>query len=195
LARRGLAWWQVVVAGAAVAAAVAAVWVTLEAHFLAHPGWLAAQKADLLLGPVFIGLYWLRRRPQSRFGPMLIAFGFVGAVYVLHSSSNPWLFSAGLAWETVIGLATFVLILTFPTGRLDGAAAKLIVLAVLRLSCRASSSICCCRRSVHRGRSRVAARCARRTPWPSRRSLPWRSICGRSSATRSSSSRWPRPLC
>jgi hypothetical protein len=38
----------------------------LEADFLAHPGWLAAQKADWILWPVSIGLYWLRRRPQSR---------------------------------------------------------------------------------------------------------------------------------
>jgi len=107
---------------------VVAVWVTLEADFLAHPEWLAAQKADFILGPVFIGLYWLRRRPRSRFGPMLIAFGFVGAVYVLQSSSDPWLFSAGLLWENVIGLATYMLILAFPTGRLDGLAAKLILL-------------------------------------------------------------------
>src|SRR5215212_4012827 len=120
--------WQAAVASVAVLAATAAVWVTLEADFLAYPGWLAAQKADFILGPVFIGLYWLHRRPRSRFGPMLIAFGFVGAVYVLQSSSDPWLFSAGLLWENVIGLATYMLILAFPTGRLDGLAAKLILL-------------------------------------------------------------------
>jgi signal transduction histidine kinase len=124
----GVAWWRAAVAGVAVVAAVAAVWVTLDADFLAYPGWLAAQKADFILGPVFVGLYWLRQRPGSRFGPMLIAFGFVGAVYVLHSSSDRWLFGTGLLWENVIGLATFVLILTFPTGRLDGLAAKLILL-------------------------------------------------------------------
>ena len=38
----------------------------------AHPAWLAAHKADFMLGPVFIGLYRLRRRPGSRFGPRLI---------------------------------------------------------------------------------------------------------------------------
>ena len=47
-------------------AAVGTVWVTLEADFLTYPGWLAVQKADFILGPVFIGLYWLRRRPESR---------------------------------------------------------------------------------------------------------------------------------
>jgi signal transduction histidine kinase len=120
--------WQLLVGAAAVLAAIAAVWVTLEADFLRYPGWLAAQKADFILGPVFVGLYWMRRRPGSRFGPMLIAFGFVGAVYVLHSSGNSWLFGIGLVWENVIYLATLLLILTFPTGRLEGWAAKLILL-------------------------------------------------------------------
>jgi signal transduction histidine kinase len=124
---RPIAWWEPVVAVGAVLAAVAAVWVTLDADFLAYPGWLAAQKADVILGPVFVGLYWRRVRPASRFGPLLIAYGAVGAVYIAQSSSHPWLFGVGVAWEAAIYLATLVVILTFPTGRLDGPAAKLIV--------------------------------------------------------------------
>jgi signal transduction histidine kinase len=119
--------WHVVVGVVAVAAATATVWATATADFLAYPWWLAVQKADFILGPVFVGLYWVRRRPESRFGPILIAFGFVGAVYVLQSESNPWLFGAGLLWENLVGLAAYVLILTFPTGRLDGLASKLIL--------------------------------------------------------------------
>ena len=124
-----LTWWELVVASLAVLAATVAVWVTLEADFLAYPGWLAAQKADFILGPVFVGLYWLRMRPESRFGPLLIGFGFVGAVYILQSSSAPALFGTGVAWEGLIYLGNLALILTFPTGRLDGLAAKLIMLA------------------------------------------------------------------
>jgi signal transduction histidine kinase len=131
LRRQSVPWWQVVIAAAAVVAAVAAVWVTLEAEFLAYPGWLAAQKADFILGPVFIGLYWLRRRPLSRFGPMLIGFGFIGALYILQSASNSWLFSIGLLAETVIGLATRVLILAFPTGRLDRPAKVILIISIL----------------------------------------------------------------
>jgi hypothetical protein len=41
LARRSLAWWQLVVAGAAVAAAVAAVWLTLEARMVSTRRWAA----------------------------------------------------------------------------------------------------------------------------------------------------------
>src|SRR3954452_3041019 len=64
-------------------------------------------------------LYWSRRRPQSWFGPMVIGWGLVGALYILQSSSESWLFSIGLFWEKVFGLATYVLILAFPTGRFD----------------------------------------------------------------------------
>ena len=114
----------------AIAASAAALWVTLSADFLTYPGWLAVQKADFILGPVVAGLYWHRRRPQSRFGPMLIAFGFIGALYVLQSATNPWLFSVGLLAETALGLATRVLILAFPTGRLDRPAKVVLAISV-----------------------------------------------------------------
>jgi signal transduction histidine kinase len=110
---------EVALAGAALVAATAALWLTLDTDFLAHPEWLAVQKADFILGPVLTGLYWMRRRPGSRFGPMLVAFGFLNLPYVLHSSSVPWLFSIGLLWENVIGFAIYVLIVAFPHGRLD----------------------------------------------------------------------------
>ena len=49
---------------------------------------------------------------------MLIAFGFVGALYTLQSSSNSLLFSLGVLWEIPIYVGTQILILAFPTGRL-----------------------------------------------------------------------------
>src|ERR687895_1308229 len=115
----------------AIAASAVAVWITLSADFLTYRGWLAVQKADFILGPVLAGLYWYRRRPQSLFGPMLIAFGFIGALYILQSASNSWLFSVGLLAETVIGIATRVLILAFPTGRLDRPAKVILAISIL----------------------------------------------------------------
>ncbi|MGZ8635187.1 MAG: hypothetical protein ACXWZZ_15200, partial [Solirubrobacteraceae bacterium] len=115
-------------AATAIAAAALSVWVTLRADFLAYPGWLAAQKADMILGPVLVGLYWLRRRPASRFGPLLIAAGLVGgAPYVLQSSSEPLLFATGILWEAVIYGITLALILGFPSGRFEGRAERLIL--------------------------------------------------------------------
>ena len=122
------------IAAAAVAAAALAVWVTLSAEFLAYPGWLAAQKADIILGPVLVGLYWIRRRQASRFGPLLIAAGLVGgAPYVLQSSSEPVLFAIGILWEGVIYTLTFALILSFPSGRLEGRVER-VILAVGAIS-------------------------------------------------------------
>jgi signal transduction histidine kinase len=130
-ADRGVPLWQVAALLGAIAAAALALLVTLSADFLRYPGWLAVQKADFILGPVLAGLYWYRRRPQSRFGPMLMAFGFIGALYIFQSASNPWLFSIGLLAETVIGLATRVLILAFPTGRLDRPAKLVLAISIV----------------------------------------------------------------
>ena len=123
--------WETVVASAAVVAAVIALWLTLRADFLAWPGWLAAQKADIILGPVLVGLYWLRRRPASRFGPFLVAVGFLSVPYVLQSSASSWAFSLGVLWEGPIAVITLALILAFPTGRLDGTAERLILVVAV----------------------------------------------------------------
>jgi signal transduction histidine kinase len=124
---------------AGVAAAAVAVTVTVSADFLAYPGWLAAQKADLILGPIAVGLYWRRRRPQSGLGPLLIALGFLHAPYIAQSSSNDGLFTFGVHWEGVIYLGTLAVILAFPTGRLDRRVDRLI-LAVAALGAVVPSS-------------------------------------------------------
>ena len=72
----------------------------------------------MILGPVLVGLYWLRRRPASKFGPLLLFAGLVGGIpYILQSLSGPVPFAAGVFWEGVIYAATLALILGFPSGR------------------------------------------------------------------------------
>jgi signal transduction histidine kinase len=125
----GLAWWEVAVLATGVVAAAVAIVVTLRADFLAYRGWLAVQKADLILGPILVGVYWHRRRSGSRFGPVLIALGLVAVPYILQSSSSSIPFTIGVHWEGVLYLATLATILAFPTGRLPGLASKLILSA------------------------------------------------------------------
>jgi signal transduction histidine kinase len=119
-------WERALVVGAVVAAALA-VWLTLRAGFLAYPGWLAVQKADFILGPIAVGLYWRHSRPNSRFGLLLIVLGLLGAVYVLESSTTPWLFRIGVVSEDAIYLWTTVVILAFPSGRLGGLPEWLVI--------------------------------------------------------------------
>ena len=118
---------EAVLGSTAIVLAVAAFWLTLEADFLAHPGWLAVQKADVIVGPVLVGLYWHRRRPRSRFGPLLIVAGLLHVPYILQSSAEPWAFAFGVAWESVIYVVTLAVILAFPTGRLDGVVERVLV--------------------------------------------------------------------
>ena len=169
---RDSVWWLVAVGVAGVAAGVVAVWVTLPADFLRYPAWLAAQKADFVIGPVLTGVYWIRRRPQSPFGPMLIGWGVVGALYILQSSSDSWLFSIGLFWEKVFGLATYVLILAFPRGAWTGRRSSCWPSVSSRCCCWPSPSSLCCLRSARAVRSPAADRCARTTSSPSRRTRP-----------------------
>src|SRR3954447_6130603 len=124
-------WWQLAVAVAAVVGGAVAVWVTLPADFLRYSAWLAAQKADFVIGPALTGLYWIRRRPRSPFGLMLIAWGLVGALYILQSSSDSWLFTFGLFWEKVFGLGFYVVVLAFPSGRLDRASRIVLIAGVV----------------------------------------------------------------
>jgi signal transduction histidine kinase len=114
-----------VVAG--LAAAALAIWVTLRAGFLAYPGWLAAQKADFILGPIAVGLYWHHKRPDNRFGLMLIVLGLLGGLYILESSADVGLFRLGIEAEDPIWIWTTVLILAFPSGRLEGLPERLVV--------------------------------------------------------------------
>jgi signal transduction histidine kinase len=121
--------WRAALTVFAVAAAALAVWVTARADFLAHPGWLALQKADFILGPVLVGLYWLRVRPASRFGWLLIVLGLLGVPYILESSSDPTLFALGVVAEDPIWLVLTYVILAFPSGRLEGLPERLIFAA------------------------------------------------------------------
>jgi signal transduction histidine kinase len=121
---------DVVLVVLAVVSAGAAVWVTLDARFLAYPGWLAAQKADFILGPIGVGLYWRHRRPDNRLGLLLIALGLCGVPYILTSSTNPTLFAVGVITEVPINVLTAAAILAFPTGQLDGLVTRTILLGL-----------------------------------------------------------------
>jgi signal transduction histidine kinase len=68
---------------------------------------------------VGVGLYAWWRRPENRFGVIMIAAGFAWLVSALAVSDVPVLFSLGVSLS-VLYIATIVhLLLAFPTGRLE----------------------------------------------------------------------------
>lgn len=129
--RLGAVRWEVAVGVLALTSAVAAFWITVRANFLAYPAWLAVQKADFILGPIAVGLYWRHRRPNNRLGLLLIALGVLGGVYILESATAPALFGIGVLCEYAIFLMTEIVILAFPNGRLEGRVVWLILALAL----------------------------------------------------------------
>jgi signal transduction histidine kinase len=122
--------WESAVAVVAAVSTAAAFWITSGAKFLEYPHWLAVQKADLILGPVFVGLYWRHRRPDNRLGVLLIALGLLSIPYIFESIASPWPFTLGTVTEYALEPMTVAVILAFPNGHLNGALERLI-LAVL----------------------------------------------------------------
>ena len=123
--------WEFVLALIAVVSAVVAFWATVHAGFLAYPGWLAVQKADFILGPIGVGLYWRHHRPDNRLGVLLIALGLVAIPYIGESISSPGPFTYGTQFEYVIEPLTVAAILAFPNGRLGWA--EWVILGVFLL--------------------------------------------------------------
>jgi signal transduction histidine kinase len=74
-----------------------------------------------VIGGAFIGtglLAWLRR-PENRFGALMVALGFVYCLSGLIVTTDPWPFIAGLALIAVPYAILFHVLLAFPSGRLE----------------------------------------------------------------------------
>ena len=92
---------------------------------------------------VLCGLFAWWRRPESRFGPLMVAAGFVNFVSTLSWTTNDLTFTFGQALDLVPPVIFMHVFLAFPSGRLRGpferafvvsAYAAAIVLQVVRMS-------------------------------------------------------------
>ena len=94
------------------------------------------QDVFVVLGPlvglsfVGTGLYAWRRRPESRYGVLLVLIGFAWFVPGLGAAESPLIFSIGVvfgsAWSALL---IHLLLSTFPTGRLTTAWARRLTVA------------------------------------------------------------------
>jgi len=115
---------HLLVAGAILPMVAVTVWLALTSEHLARPVAAASYWAFLTAASMGIGLYWWMRRPASRFGPLLIAFGILAWVVSWQAANSPLAFAIGVLAEAPAFLLTFYLFLAFPMGRLEPRAAR-----------------------------------------------------------------------
>jgi signal transduction histidine kinase len=121
--------WAIAIVGCTAAAtsftlAVAGEGVGVE---LGEPLVIAILTAFLTLSYVLCGLFAWRRRPSSRFGPLLIAAGFVNFVATLVWSTSDVPHTVGQAIDLVPPVLFLHVFLAFPDGRLRGRFARTLV--------------------------------------------------------------------
>ncbi len=109
-----------VVAGAGLIAGVGAAW--LAAH--AQPTGPTAPDAALTLVVGFsllaCGLASWHSRPENRIGLIMVLTGFAWFAAQLEESTVPWMYMIGTAVQSVWGVGLIYLLLSFPSGRLEG---------------------------------------------------------------------------
>jgi signal transduction histidine kinase len=105
-------------------------WLTLESDHLDEPGVDAV--LALLVGWSFIGtgLFAWWRRPGNRTGLLMAATGFAWFATSLSASDNDVLYTIGIAVDGLFPALLGHLLISFPTGRLETRAERLVVLGI-----------------------------------------------------------------
>jgi signal transduction histidine kinase len=119
--------WAVALAGCA--AAAVSVQLALASDHVAQPGLQAALLDWITLPYILAGLVAWWRRPDSRFGPLMVIAGFVMFLSSLQWANAPAPYTVGLAFD-LLPVALFLhLFLAFPDGRLESGAERLVLAA------------------------------------------------------------------
>jgi hypothetical protein len=108
--------WGVALAGCA--AAAVSVEAALASDHLAEPGLRAALLDWITLPYILAGLVAWWRRPDSRFGPLMVAAGFVMFLSSLQWANTAGPYTLGLAFDLLPVVLFLHLFLAFPDGRL-----------------------------------------------------------------------------
>ncbi len=118
-------------AGAVVVSSVvlATVSVTLAvtSDHVEHRAATALYYGYLVVAPMLVGAYWNVRRPGSRFGWLLVAFGLSAWLVSWQSANWAVVFDLGVLADGIGFFLTFYLFLAFPTGRLVTLANRLLI--------------------------------------------------------------------
>src|SRR4051812_39879350 len=88
---------------------------------------VAVGRGVMVAIPIAVGLWAWHKRPQERFGRLLVAAGFAWSLTTLAESSNDFLYSTGRVAGWVVQVGLVYLVLAFPTGRLTQAVDRKLV--------------------------------------------------------------------
>ncbi len=121
---------HLLVAGTIVPMVAVTVRLALTSDHLERPADAALYWGWLTGASMAIGLYWWMRRPATRFGPLLVAFGSLASVVSWQGSDWPLAFNLGVLAEAPMFVLTFYLFLAFPMGRLEPPAARWLISAL-----------------------------------------------------------------
>ena len=119
--------WAIALAGCAAAAGSVAL--ALTSDHVAEPGLQAALMDWMALPYVIAGVIAWWRRPESRFGPLMVVAGFVTFLATLAWSNLGTAFTIGQAVDLLPAVLFLHVFLAFPTGRLERRLERVIVVA------------------------------------------------------------------
>ena len=109
--------WSIALAGAAAAATSVAL--VLTSDHVSEPGVRAVLTVWVMLPYVLAGVVAWWRRPESHFGPLLVAAGFAFFVSSLSTASGSVAYTIGISFDLLPAVLFLHVFLAFPTGRLE----------------------------------------------------------------------------
>src|SRR3954454_11941287 len=107
------------VAMAGVAATTLTLWAVARSPVLVDAKSVSIWRALVVASYVAVGLYTWWRRPDGRFGPLLVGNGFLYAATSFNASGESAAYTLGMVLWAVYVVYTAYVLLSYPTGRLE----------------------------------------------------------------------------
>ncbi len=120
---------DVLVGVLALAAAFGAIEVITSGGVVLDPVGYSVVLAGNIIAAALAGLLWLRGRPWSPFGRVLLGLAALDTVAALVGSPSPWLFIGAVLVQWIAALGSTWVMVAFPSGKLDGGGRAVMAIA------------------------------------------------------------------
>ena len=94
-------------------------WAVANSPIIVDAKSVSIWRALIVAAYVAVGLWWWWRRPDSRFGPLLVGNGLLYAATSLNASGASTAYTLGMMFWAVYVVYTAYLLLSYPGGRLE----------------------------------------------------------------------------